>query len=94
MFRKKPGPPEETRHFTHGAGGAMADAATEASPRREDHSPDSPHAQPVRPLLPNETPDQLADKASSSESRDEARLDEAVEESFPASDPPSANHFT
>jgi hypothetical protein len=86
--------PEEPRHFTHGAGGAMADAATEASPRREDYLPDSPHAQPAKPLKPNEKPDQLAEKAAASEDRQEARLDESVEESFPASDPPSAHHIT
>ena len=94
MFGKKPKASEETRHFTHGAGGAMADAASEASPRREDHHPDSPHAQPVRPLGPNEKPDQLADKAAARGDRSEARVDEGVEESFPASDPPSAHHIT
>ena len=92
MFGKKP--PEETRHFSHGAGGAMADAATEASPRREDHLPDSPHVQPAHPLGPDEKPDQLADKEAASEDRDEARWDEGVEERFPASDPPSAHHIT
>lgn len=84
----------KARHFTHGAGGAMADAATETSPRHKDHLPDAPHARRVKPLKPNEKPDQLADKAASSESRREARVDEAIEESFPASDPPGAHHIT
>ena len=87
-------PQEEPRHFSHGAGGAMADAATEASPRKEDHAPDSPHTKPVKPLRHDETHDQLADKEAASEDRDEARVDESVEESFPASDPPSAHHIT
>ena len=86
--------PEEPRHFTHGAGGAMADAATEAAPRHEDYLPDSPHAQPAKPLKPDEVPDQLADKEAASEDRTEARVDESVEESFPASDPASAHHIT
>jgi hypothetical protein len=86
--------PEEERHFSHGAGGAMADAATETSPRREDHLPDSPHTRPADPLKPNEKHDQLAAKEAASEDRDEARLDESLEESFPASDPPSAHHIT
>jgi hypothetical protein len=86
--------PDEGRHFTHGAGGAMADAATEASPRKDDHAPDSPHAKAAKPLGPNETHDQLAQKEAASEDRDEARVDEGVEESFPASDPPSAHHIT
>ena len=83
-----------SRHFTHGAGGAMADAAPEGSPHRKDHLPDSPYARRVKPLKPGETPDQLADKLAACEDRDEARLDEAVEESFPASDPVSAHHIT
>jgi len=86
--------PDEDRHFSHGAGGAMADAATEASPRHEDHLPDSPHSRPAPPLCPDEKHDQLAEKEAASEDRDEARVDEAVEESFPASDPPSAHHIT
>jgi hypothetical protein len=86
--------PNEPRHFTHGAGGAMADAATEASPNKEDHAPDSPHAKPAPPLAPHEKHDQLAEKEAASEDRDEARVDESVEETFPASDPPSAHHIT
>jgi hypothetical protein len=82
------------RHFTHGAGGAMADAATDASPRKQDHAQDSPHARPAEPLAPNEKHDQLAEKAAVSEDREEARVDESVEETFPASDPPSAHHIT
>ncbi|HEX3918184.1 MAG TPA: hypothetical protein VHW60_12675 [Caulobacteraceae bacterium] len=85
---------EEPRHFSHGAGGAMADAATEAAPRKEDHLPDSPHAKPATPIAADEKPDQLAEKEAVSESRKEARVDESVEESFPASDPPSAHHIT
>jgi hypothetical protein len=85
---------EEARHFTHGAGGAMADAATEASPKKEDHAPDSPHAKPAKPLAAGKKHDQLADKEAVSEDREEARVDEGVEETFPASDPPSAHHIT
>ena len=85
---------ETDRHFTHGSGSAMADAATEGAPRKEDHLPDAPHAKRVEPLRDGETPDQLAEKVAVSESRKEARLDEGVEESFPASDPVSAHHIT
>ncbi|HEY3798837.1 MAG TPA: hypothetical protein VGL58_10830 [Caulobacteraceae bacterium] len=92
MFKKER--PKETRHFTHGAGGAMADAATEASPRPEDHLPGAPSAKRAKRLAPDETPDQLAEKEAASENRQEARIDESVEESFPASDPPSAHHIT
>jgi len=91
MFKK---PPQEVRHFTHGAGGAMADAAAEASPRHADHLPDSPHSQAAPLLASDEKPDQLAEKEAVSENREEARLDEGLEESFPASDPPSAHHIT
>ena len=99
MFQKKKAKTEkkrakEDRHFTHGAGGAMADAATDGSPRRQDHHPDSPHTRPAAPLRPDDKPDQLAEKEAASEDRDEARVDEAVEETFPASDPPSAHHIT
>jgi hypothetical protein len=87
-------PADEPRHFSHGGGGAMADAASENSPRREDHHPDSPHSRPAQPLAEDEVHDQLAEKEAASEDRDEARLDEAVEESFPASDPASAHHIT
>ena len=65
--------PQETRHFTHGAGGAMADAATEASPRKEDHLPGSPHAKPATPLMHDEKPDQLAEKEAASEDRERRR---------------------
>jgi hypothetical protein len=92
MKQKKP--PAEPRHFTHGAGGAMADAAPEGAPRREDHTPDTPHAQTVKPLDKHEKHDQLADKEAKSEDRGEARIDEGIEESFPASDSPSAHHIT
>jgi hypothetical protein len=84
----------EPRHFTHGHGGAMADAAPEGEPRREDHATGAPQAHAVKPIAPDEKPDQLADKEAASESHEEARIDESVEESFPASDPPSASHFT
>ena len=86
--------PAERRHFTHGHGGAMADAATDASPKKRDHAPDSPHAKPAKPLPAHEKHDQLAEKEAACEDRDEARVDESVEESFPASDPPSAHHIT
>jgi hypothetical protein len=86
--------PDDDRHFTHGSGGAMADATADVAPRREDHDPTSPHARPVRALRKAEKPDQLADKLAASENRDEARLDEGIEESFPASDPVSAHHIT
>jgi hypothetical protein len=92
MTDKKP--PEEQRHFSHGSGGAMADAAAEAGPHHEHHLPNSPHSRQVEPLKPGEMHDQLADKEAASEDRGEAKLDEAVEESFPASDPPSAHHIT
>ncbi|HEY7899946.1 MAG TPA: hypothetical protein VIC25_02055 [Caulobacteraceae bacterium] len=85
---------KDDRHFTHGAGGSMADAASEVSPRHADHHPNSPHARRAKPLKPGETPDQLADKEAASEDREEALLDEGVEESFPASDPVSAHHIT
>lgn len=82
------------RHFTHGSGGAMADAAVDLSVRRKDHLPSSPHARKAKPLQPGQKPDQLADKAAHSENRQEALLDEGVEESFPASDPVSVHHIT
>jgi len=85
-------PQKQQRHFTHGSGGAMADAAVDSSVRREDHRPGSPHARKVEPLAAGETPDQLADKEAHSESRQEALLDEAVEER--ASDPASPHHIT
>jgi hypothetical protein len=85
---------KEPRHFTDGASGAMADAATEAAPRKDDHAPDSPHARPAPPLAKHEKHDQLAEKEAVSEDREEARVDEGVEETFPASDPPSAHHIT
>lgn len=94
FWKKPPAPAAETRHFTHGAGGAMADAATDGTHRPEDHSPDAPYAKPATPLRAAEKPDQLAEKTAVSESRDEARLDEGVEESYPASDPVSAHHIT
>lgn len=84
----------QRRHFTHGAGGAMADAAPEGSPRHKDHLPGSRHMRRARPLAPGEVPDQLADKEAERGDRDEARLDEGVEETFPASDPVSAHHIT
>jgi hypothetical protein len=85
---------QEKRHFTHGSGGAMADAAAEGQPRPGDHQPDAPHARRAKPLKPGEKPDQLAEKEAVSEDREEARIDEGVEESFPASDPASAHHIT
>jgi hypothetical protein len=92
MPKTKPTP--ESRRFTDGGSGAMADAAGEANPRREDHLPGAPHSRRAKPLAENEKPDQLAEKEAASESRDEALLDEGVEESFPASDPVSAHHIT
>ena len=86
--------PEKQRHFTHGAGGAMADAATDAAPRHKDHLPDSPSTRPAPPLAEDEKPDQLADKEAVSEDREEARIDEGIEESFLASDPVSGYHIT
>ena len=86
--------PDEARHFTKGAGGAMADAASEVSPDRRDHLPDAPHSRHVKSLKENEKPDQLADREAASEDRQEARLEEGLEESFPASDPVSAHHIT
>jgi hypothetical protein len=85
---------KEPRHFADGASGAMADAATDASPKKADHAPDSPHARPAEPLAADEKHDQLAEKEAASEDREEARVDEGVEETFPASDPPSAHHIT
>ena len=94
MFKNKKTPAAEPRHFTKGAGGAMADAASEVSPDPKDHAPDAPTSRRVKPLGENEKPDQMAEKEAASEDRQEALLDEANEESFPASDPVSANHFT
>ena len=93
MFKRKKRP-TEARHFTEGAGGAMADAATEVSPDPRDHLPGAPATRRVKPLAANEKPDQLADKEAVSEDRQEARLEEGLEESFPASDPVSAHHIT
>jgi len=92
MADKKP--PAEPRHFTDGASGAMADAASDATPRKQDHAPDSPHSKPAKPLAADEKHDQLAEKEAASEDRQEARVDEGIEETFPASDPPSAHHIT
>lgn len=91
MFKKTR---ETPRHFTHGSGGALADAAPDAEVHRQDHHVGAPHSRPARPLPAAEKPDQLAKKEAASESRDEARLDEAIEESFPASDAPSAHKIT
>lgn len=86
------------RAFSHGSGGAAADAAVEGRPNLADRHSDVPHARQAEPLAEDEKHDQLADKAAEaadrSEHRQEALLDEAIEESFPASDPVSAKHIT
>ena len=82
------------RAFTHGSGGAAADAAVEGRPKLEDRHIEQPHARPVEPLAHGEKHDQLADKEAQSEDRQEALLDEGLEESFPSSDPPSVKRIT
>ncbi len=82
------------RAFTHGSGGAAADAAVEGRPNLEDRHIEQPHARTVEPLAPGEKHDQLADKEAQAEDRQEALLDEGLEESFPSSDPPSVKRIT
>jgi hypothetical protein len=85
---------EAKRAFTHGSGGANADAAVEASPVHEDRHIEVPHAREAEPLAEGEKHDHMAEKEAKSESRQEALLDEALEESFPSSDPISPKHIT
>src|SRR5437016_3060368 len=68
MFKRKKR--DKLRHFSHGAGGAMADAASEVSPHAEEHRPDAPSSRQVKPLRENEKPDQLAEKEAASEDRE------------------------
>ncbi|HWA60346.1 MAG TPA: hypothetical protein VG939_03180 [Caulobacteraceae bacterium] len=93
MFKRKKRE-AEPRHFTHGASGAMADAAPAGDPRPDENLPDAPYSRKVEPLGENEKPDQLAKKEAVSKNRREALLEEGLEESFPASDPVSAHHIT
>ncbi len=86
---------DEKRAFTHGSGGAAADAAVEGRAQLEDRHIDVPHARVAdRPLEDDEKHDQLADKAKEAEDRQEALLDEGLEESFPSSDPVSVKRIT
>jgi hypothetical protein len=85
---------EAKRAFSHGSGGANADAAVEAAPIHEDRHIDVPHAREVEPLKHGEKHDHMADKTKSAEDRQEALLDEALEETFPGSDPISPKHIT
>lgn len=88
----------DARAYTHGSGGAAADAAVEGRPNLEDRHAEVPHARPAEPLAEHTKHDQLADKAAEAADRDEHRqealLDEGIEESFPASDPVSPKHIT
>ena len=86
---------DKDRAFSHGSGGAAADAAVEGRPKLEDRHIDVPHARKAkRPLEDNEKHDQLESKARHAEDRQEALLDEGLEESFPSSDPPSVKRIT
>jgi hypothetical protein len=84
---------EAKRAFSHGSGGANADAV-EAAPLHEDRHVDVPHARDVRPLKEGEKHDHMAAKERKAEDRQEALLDEALEETFPSSDPISPKHIT
>lgn len=86
---------DEKRAFTHGSGGAAADAAVEGHAQLEDRHIDTPHSRTAdTPLDPDVKHDQLADKEAESEDRQEALLDEGLEESFPSSDPVSVKRIT
>jgi hypothetical protein len=85
---------EAKRAFTHGSGGANADAAVDAAPIHEDRHIEVPHHRQAEPLKHNEKHDHMAGKVKSSEDRQEALLDEALEETFPGSDPISPKHIT
>jgi hypothetical protein len=82
------------RAFSHGSGGANADAAVEGTPKHEDRHIEVPHAREVEPLPEGEKHDHLADKKAKAETDQEALLDEALEETFPGSDPISPKHIT
>ena len=81
------------RAFSHGSGGANADAV-EAAPIHEDRHVDVPHAREVAPLKEGEKHDHMAAKEKCAGDRQEALLDEALEETFPGSDPISPKHIT
>lgn len=86
---------DENRAFTHGSGGAAADAAIDGRAQLEDRHIDVPHARLAdKPLEADEKHDQLADKEKEAEDRQEALLDEGLEESFPSSDPVSVKRIT
>lgn len=85
---------EAKRAFSHGSGGANADAAVDGVPVHEDRYIETPHARDAEPLAEGVKHDQLAGKEAKSESRQEALLDEAIEETFPSSDPISPKHIT
>ena len=85
---------KDKRHFTHGTGGAVADAAAQGKVRPEDRHIDTPPTRKARPLKPGEKHDQLAEKEASAEDRQEALLDEGLEETFPGSDPVSVKRIT
>lgn len=82
------------RAFTHGSGGAAADAAVEGRPALGERHVEQPHSRPAEPLVDGQKHDQLADKEAEAEDRQEALLDEGLEESFPSSDPPSVKRIT
>jgi len=85
---------EAKRAFTHGSGGANADAAVEAAPIHEDRHIEVPHAREVEPLKEGEKHDHMAAQEKNVGDRQEALLDEALEETFPGSDPISPKHIT
>lgn len=83
------------RAFSHGSGGAAADAAVEGRPRLEDRHIETPPSRKAKHVLRDgEKHDQLASKTRHAEDRQEALLDEGIEESFPSSDPPSVKRIT
>jgi hypothetical protein len=85
---------EEKRAFSHGSGGANADAAVEAAPIHEDRHIEVPHSRVVEPLTDGEKHDHMAAQEKNTGCRQEALLDEALEETFPSSDPISPKHIT
>jgi len=94
MFKSNQDKAKADRAFSHGSGGAAADAAVEGKPQVGEHGVNAPASRNAKPLKDNEKHDQLADKEKHSEDRQEALLDEALEESFPGSDPVSVKRIT
>lgn len=88
-------PGQKDRAFSHGSGGAAADAAVEGRPKLEDRHIETPASRKAKHVLrDDEKHDQLASKTRHAEDRQEALLDEGIEESFPSSDPPSVKRIT